>query len=205
MQAVTLLEKFFQSDVIREVQGKKQYQFSEDGSCWYSFVTEPGPFNFVEKVKDGEENPTSPLGKRGRGGKKGKERKDEQEEEGTCFVNEYAVGGSEKVEGKGLESRRKSARLSMMDTNSSSISSCSTMTQISPTKVAEVWKELTLARSGYNTAVIWSLGNTIAWCHMSVCLTWHISLKNIEILFIFTPLSYVLSNARSVLKGISHI
>ena len=126
-----LLQKFLQSDVIKEVRGK-QLHFSEDSGCRYSFVTEPGPFNFLE------ESLTSPLGKRERGGKKQKEA---EESDGTWFVNSYALAGAEeRSEDEGREGRRKSARLSLMDVNSRSTA------KPSASKVAEIWKELTLAR-----------------------------------------------------------
>ena len=44
-----MLQKFLDSDVIRDVRGK-QTRFDAEGSTHYCFVTEPGPLNFVEDM-----------------------------------------------------------------------------------------------------------------------------------------------------------
>jgi hypothetical protein len=140
-QAVKLLQKFQQSEVIREVCGK-QHQFTEDSSCRYSFVTEPGPFNFIEEPS----LCVSPLGKRDRSKScvtrsyKAKENPRERVG-GAFFANSHALmkiseDAEEDRKGGG---RRKSPRLSVVDVNSG-------MLKPSPSQVAEIWKELTLAR-----------------------------------------------------------
>ena len=124
--------------MIREVRGK-QHQLTDNSSCRFSFVTEPGPFNFIEET-------SSPLGKRERSSSclvRGERSKENPKGGGadTFFANSHTLtkiheesGG----EGKGGW-RRKSARLSVMDVNSGAI-------KPSPTRVAEIWKEVTLAR-----------------------------------------------------------
>ena len=140
-----LLQKFQQSDVIKEVRGKQQ-EFSQDNSCRYSFVTEPGPFNFVEETSAC----MSSLGKRERSTscnvrEERQPREGEEEEEeygGVFFTNPHALTkvqeeADNERERKGV--RRKSARLALVDANSGT-------TKPSPSQVADIWKELTLAR-----------------------------------------------------------
>ena len=62
-----LLQKFLDSDVIRDTRGKSS-KFDEEGSTLYCFVTEPGPLNFVEDMDTSSchsspRRPKSPLGK----------------------------------------------------------------------------------------------------------------------------------------------
>ena len=62
-----LLQKFLDSDVIRDARGKSS-KFDEEGSTLYCFVTEPGPLNFVEDMDTSSchsspRRPKSPLGK----------------------------------------------------------------------------------------------------------------------------------------------
>ena len=139
-----LLQKFQQSDVIKEVCGKQQ-EFSQDNSCRYSFVTEPGPFNFVEETSAC----MSSLGKRERntscnvrGERQPREGEEEEEYGGAFFTNPHALTkvqeeADNERERKGV--RRKSARLALVDANSGT-------TKPSPSQVADIWKELTLAR-----------------------------------------------------------
>ena len=133
-----LLQKFQQSNVIREVRGK-QPQLTADSNCRFSFVTEPGPFNFIEET-------TSPLGKRDRSSTcttRGVRSKENHRGSGAFFANSHALipGGRERLgeEGKGV-GPRKTARLALVDVNSGTI-------KPSPSQVAKIWKELTLARS----------------------------------------------------------
>lgn len=119
-QVERLMQKFLESDVIREVSGKVT-RFQED--LLYQFVMEPGPLNFVE------EHVRSPtLGKRGR------------EYGGTCFTNEYAFLRCENESSVGVKQARRSAKLTVFDVNSKS-------SKLPAVVVAQVWKELTLARS----------------------------------------------------------
>ena len=124
-QVEKLLHKFLQSDVIEEVRGKLR-KFNEDSGYLYRFVTEPGPFNFLE-----EEVPCSPLGKRTRS------------YEGTFITNEYAFMRPDSRDGS-LDSKRAKkssvvSKLAVFDVNTQS-------TKLSPSVIAGVWKELTLAR-----------------------------------------------------------
>lgn len=80
-----LLQKFLSSDVIEGVKGKCQ-EFRNDSCSLYRFVTQPGPFNFVDTPRKPEAKsatPSSSLGKRKRG-----ERKVSSDCE--LFANEYA-------------------------------------------------------------------------------------------------------------------
>ena len=140
-----LLQKFQQSEVIREVRGK-QHQLTEDSSCRYSFVTEPGPFNFIEE--ENETDTKSPLGKRDRSRSCTVRSERAKENVGTgggaFFANSHILSKidestkEEMGKGGGM-GRRKSARLTLVDVNSG-------VAKPSPSQVADIWKELTLAR-----------------------------------------------------------
>ena len=88
-----MLQKFLDSDVIRDVRGKVT-RFDAEGSTLYCFVTEPGPLNFVEDMDTSgchtpsrsPSRPRSPLGKHTR--PDGKQASMESED--TLFTNEYA-------------------------------------------------------------------------------------------------------------------
>lgn len=126
-----LLQKFLESDVIVEVRGKVR-KFNEEDGYLYQFVTEPGPLNFVEEEseKAAEEPARSLLGKH--------PRTRLEPYDGTLIANEYAfVKCSENL----AKQPRRSAtnKLAVFDVNTQS-------TKLSPSQVAEVWKELTLAR-----------------------------------------------------------
>ena len=117
--------------MIVEVRAKVR-KFSEGDSYLYQFVTEPGPLNFVEEEseKTAEEPARSPLGKH--------PRTRLEPYDGTLIANEYAfVKCSESL----AKQPRRSAtnKLAVFDVNTQS-------TKLSPSQVAEVWKELTLAR-----------------------------------------------------------
>ena len=143
-QAVKLLQKFQQTNVIKEVRGK-YHQFSEDSSRRYSFVTEPGPFNFVEEPS----TVGSPLGTRERSsscsavvrGECTRESRRGAIRGSTFFGNAHALSKVEEEEedGAGGKGKRKKARLTLVDTNSGA-------GKPSPSQVAEIWKELTLTR-----------------------------------------------------------
>ena len=140
-----LLQKFQQSYVIKEVRGK-HHQFSEDSGRRYSFVTEPGPFNFIEEPSTVE----SPLGKRERSSScsvargSGVRESQRRAVRGSFFMNSHALGKVEEVDGEGEgvgggKGRRKTARLQLVDVNSGAV-------KPTPSQVADIWKELTLAR-----------------------------------------------------------
>lgn len=101
MQVEKLLQKFLASNVITEVRGKLRL-FKPESCYLYRFVTEPGPFNFLD-------NENTPLRDRGEGGgvksptvtpsaalgKRKREARRELEHglpdcDGTLFANEYA-------------------------------------------------------------------------------------------------------------------
>ena len=142
LQAVKLLQKFQQTNVIKEVRGK-HHQFSEDSSRRYSFVTEPGPFNFVEEPS----SVGSPLGGRERSSSCSVMRREGVRESrrgtlrGSFFANAQALSKVEEREGEegGGKGKRKMARLTLVDINSGA-------GKPSPSQVAEIWKELTLTR-----------------------------------------------------------
>ena len=95
IQVLRLLQKFLDSDVIRDVRGKIT-KFDAEGSTLYCFVTEPGPLNFVEDMDtsgchSSPSRPRSPLGKHTR--PKGKLASKELSED-TLFTNEYAFMSS---------------------------------------------------------------------------------------------------------------
>jgi hypothetical protein len=141
-QAVKLLQKFQQTYVIKEVRGK-HHQFSEDSSRRYNFVTEPGPFNFVEEPS----TVTSPLGARERSsscsavvrGECTRESRRGAIRGSTFFGNAHALSKVEEDGGGGGKGKRKTARLTLVDTNSGA-------GKPSPSQVADIWKELTLTR-----------------------------------------------------------
>ena len=118
------MQKFLESDVIKEVRGKLR-KFNQDSAYLYQFVTEPGPLNFVDV-------PLSPLGKHRRG---------DDNYDGTCITNEYAFMRSDVGEGGQAKRHRSSVagKLTVIDANTQG-------TRFSPSQVASVWKELTLAR-----------------------------------------------------------
>lgn len=95
-QVEKLLQKFLTSGVIEEVRGRLR-DFKEDSCYLYHFVTQPGPFNFINdenatpqrtkgKGRSMSVTPASSLGKR--------KRRDRNETsldyDGTLFANEYA-------------------------------------------------------------------------------------------------------------------
>ena len=153
--------------MIVEVRGKVR-KFSEEDSYLYQFVTEPGPLNFVEEEseKAAEQSARSPLGKH--------PRTRLEPYDGTLIANEYAFV---KCSASLAKQPRRSAtnKLAVFDVNTQS-------TKLSPSLVAEVWKELTLARyspgSGVSLAgcdVPWSpppAGCCVWWScqHWMVCL-----------------------------------
>lgn len=84
-----LLQKFVSSNVIEEVRGRSR-NFKHDNCCLYCFVTQPGPFNFVDETstpnKRGPKKIATPtLGKRKR-----REPKLPSDEDCALFANEYA-------------------------------------------------------------------------------------------------------------------
>ena len=116
-----LLHKVLQSDVIEEVRGKLS-QFSEDTGYLYRFVTEPGPFNFLESPRK------SPLGKHA------------PSYDGTCITNEYAFIKCD--DGEEVTKKARSSvvnKLAVFDVNSQTL-------KLSPQQLAGVWKEFTLSR-----------------------------------------------------------
>lgn len=147
-----LLQKFLESDVIVEVRGKVK-KFSEEDSYLYQFVTEPGPLNFVEE-KAAEEPAKSPLGKH--------PRTKLELYDGTLIANEYAFVKCN----DSLKKPRRSAvnKLAVFDVNTQS-------TKLSPSQVAEVWKELTLAR--YSPRSVVGLGGCDVPCSPPAdCCVW---------------------------------
>lgn len=92
-----LLQKFLDSDVIRDVRGKST-KFDEEGSTLYCFVTEPGPLNFVEDMDTSSchsspRRPRSPLGKHMRPAivvENADEESNQQMCDDTLFMNAYA-------------------------------------------------------------------------------------------------------------------
>ena len=92
-----LLQKFLDSDVIRDVRGKST-KFDEEGSTLYCFVTEPGPLNFVEDMDTSSchsspSRPRSPLGKHMRPAivvENGEDESNQQMCDDTLFMNAYA-------------------------------------------------------------------------------------------------------------------
>ena len=97
LQVLKLLQKFLDSDVIRDVRGKLT-KFDEEGSTLYCFVTEPGPLNFVEDMDTSSchsspSRPRSPLGKHMRPMNimEGREEDSSQQmADDTLFMNAYA-------------------------------------------------------------------------------------------------------------------
>ena len=119
------MQKFLESDVIKEARGKLR-KFDLDSAHLYQFVTEPGPLNFVEGLQ-------SPLGKHRRG---------DEDYDGTCITNEYASMKNDSSEGVVQPKRHRSSvagKLAVIDCNTQG-------TRLSPSQVAGIWKELTLAR-----------------------------------------------------------
>jgi len=136
---VKLLQKFLSSQVITEVRGKG-CEFEEDSNFLYKFVTEPGPFNFVEDP--------SPSVKRGRANSLLLE-PPSSGFEGACFANEYATMslGVSPVK-PGISPLKKSRsencigkHLAVRDINTGQSTKPLTQAQ-----VAATWKEVTLAR-----------------------------------------------------------
>ena len=93
-----LLQKFLDSDVIRDARGKST-KFDEEGSTLYCFVTEPGPLNFVEDMDTSSchsspSRPKSPLGKHMRPPvivvENGEENSNQEICDDTLFMNAYA-------------------------------------------------------------------------------------------------------------------
>ena len=92
-----LLQKFLDSDVIRDVRGKLM-KFDEEGPTLYCFVTEPGPLNFVEDMDTSSchsspSRPKSPLGKHMRPAivvENTEEDSNQQMCDDTLFMNAYA-------------------------------------------------------------------------------------------------------------------
>ncbi len=138
MQALKLLEKFLSSDVIFEVRGRGT-SFEEDSTSLYKFVTEPGPFNFIE-----EDTGISPP----------KEERsssccsamETESYDGTCFSNEYACEKEESmIIGSPLKKSRSegclSKHLTLRDINVQNVSE-----KLSLAQVAATWKEVTLSR-----------------------------------------------------------
>ena len=134
LQAVRLLQKFLESDVIVEVKGKLR-KFSEEGGYLYQFVTKSGPLNFLEDetVGEGSEYPgQSPLGKH--------PRSKPVPYDGTLIANEYAFVKCGEGPSQSKQPRLSGiSKLAVFDVNSQS-------TKLPPAQVAGVWKELTLAR-----------------------------------------------------------
>lgn len=122
-QVERLMQKFLQSDVIEGVRGKEATR-RFDENHFYQFVTEPGPFNFVEAS-------SSPLRKR------------KSDYSGTCFTNEYAFMRCEEDSATSANAKRACSsaaiKLAVFDVNSQS-------TKLPPSVIAGVWKEFTLAR-----------------------------------------------------------
>lgn len=89
LQVERLLQKFLTSNVIEEVKGQL-HDFKEDNCYLYRFVTQPGPFNFVEDENSTPKServamsviPGSALGKR--------RKMSTDSFDGTWFSNEHA-------------------------------------------------------------------------------------------------------------------
>ena len=138
LQAVKLLQKFLSSDVITEVRDRLSH-FEEDTTYLYKFVTEPGPFNFIEEKVE-LPRPLSPVGKRDRCNSLYME----TEPTGACFTNEYAFNNEGMVISPLKKSRSEgclSQPLGVRDVNIQDIRKT-----LSPAQVAETWKEVTLSR-----------------------------------------------------------
>lgn len=105
------MQKFLESDVIKEVRGKLR-RFDLESAYLYQFVTEPGPLNFVEELQ-------SPLGKHRRGSEEGYD--------GTCIANEYAfMKHDDSSEGVGQAKRHRSSlagKLAVIDANTRALDS----------------------------------------------------------------------------------
>lgn len=89
-----MLQKFLDSDVIRDVRGKLT-RFDPEGSTLYCFVTEPGPLNFVEDMDtsgylSSPSRQRTPLRKHTRQAMAARGEQVSNEFDDTLFTNEYA-------------------------------------------------------------------------------------------------------------------
>ena len=138
-QAVTLLQKFFECEVIEDAKGKDKEKFS-DGNSLYHFVTRPGPLNFLGFT------PTK---------RKREELEEDEKEKGSsssiCLANTYAMlrEGEEGGRGEGdveIDHESTSSLISVTS-SSSAIMTGRISLMIPDIERSKIWKDVTLTRS----------------------------------------------------------
>ncbi len=137
-----LLQKFLSSDVITEVRDRLAH-FEEDTTYLYKFVTEPGPFNFIEEAIE-LPRPLSPVGKRERCNSLYMDTEPTGFDDGACFSNEYAFDNEAMIVSPLKKSRSEgclSQHLAVRDLNIQDVRE-----KLTPAQVAATWKEVTLSR-----------------------------------------------------------